>query len=214
MRDVRQQPWVDGLTLSLEDAMAHEPCSDDTDRIQPTISNSAPRRGRRFVTWFLRQFFIAAVLFYAATVLLPAFLEHVPERAVQFNGPLGWLRFVLPLLWGLAWALWQVKRRRDHLRWGSAAIAERMEAEYRELSQTGWVYRVLRMGLLIGLGVGLPVGALVAALSKASDLPHSSRILMFIVFLSLTFAWTFPMAFVIRWAALRLYRKHRRPIAA
>ena len=188
--------------------MAHEPLSDDTGRIQPTLSDSAPRRGGRFVNWFLRQFFIAAVLFYAAAVLLPAFLEHVPERAVQFNGPLGWLRFVLPLLWGLAWTLWQVKRRRDYLRLGSAAIAERMEAEYRELSQTGWVYRVLRMGLMIGLGVGLPVGTLVAVLSKASDLPHSSRILMFVVFLGLTFAWTFPTAFVIRWAALRLYRKH------
>ena len=194
--------------------MAQEPFSADTGRIQSTLSDSAAPRGGRFVTWFLRHFFIAAVLFYAATVLLPAFLEHVPERAIQFNGPRAWLRFVLPLLWGLAWTLWQVKRGRDHLRLGSAAIAERMEAEYRELTQAGWVYRVLRMGLLIGLGVGLPVGALVAVLSKASDLPQSSRILMFVVFLGLTCAWTFPMAFVIRLAVLRQYRKHRRPIAA
>jgi hypothetical protein len=75
---------VDGLTLILEDAVAHEPFSDDTGRIQPTLSDSAPRRGGRFVTWFLRQFLIAAFLFGSSAEPVGGFgRRQVAERVVQ-----------------------------------------------------------------------------------------------------------------------------------
>lgn len=75
------------------------------------------------------------------------------------------------------------------------------------LMEEGWVRRVVVMGVVMAFGIGIPVGAILAFGSPREELPGQSRLLMMIIFILLTAAWTIPGAFVLRWRLVKAYRE-------
>lgn len=100
--------------------------------------------------------------------------------------------------------------RRERRRSLDDAVRE-AEAELSRYRGPGWIRRTLGMGGLMGLGVGVPVGLLIAFGFPPSELPSGSPLLALVGFVGMTMGWTLPMAFLVRWLAVRQVAERTSP---
>jgi hypothetical protein len=75
-------------------------------------------------------------------------------------------------------------------------------------SGPGWLTRTILMGIWLGLGVGIPVALLAVLFMPAEYGVGRERWEGVAYFLALTFAWTMPMAFLIRLISMMSFRKY------
>jgi hypothetical protein len=169
------------------------------------------QRGRSAVGVFAQSFSVTFILFYALTAILFPALDGDLRAALTFSGLRFWVRLIAALTVAGVMGTYHTIISRRITRHGVAPFARRIEADVDRLTTTRWPRTVLKQGLKLGSAIGLPVGVLMAATTPASALPPGGRLVVPLMFVAMTFAWTLPMAFVLRWATLRSYRRWLRP---
>jgi hypothetical protein len=159
------------------------------------------------VRWFVPRFLSASILGVGLTVVVPAFLSGDLAQALDSSARFYWVRVLTPVVLAAPFTYVGYRRARKQVRAGTAALARRLETEWRELTEPGWVGRACRYGGYMTAGIGIPVGLLMALPFPTSELPGGSRLLALAGFVAATAAWAFPMAFGFRWLSIKSHKK-------
>lgn len=175
----------------------------DRAAVAAEIARRQAIRERGHFAWFTRVLFINMLVLYAVILLVS------PENRAFDTMPTWRLVMVVALPFAAAlvasWISTRAVFRPDAV--DPEQLVDRVQREVQSLAGPGWAWRSLRLGLVIGFGVGIPVAALLALAAPLTNLPAGSRWLGGALFLGLTLLWAIPMAFLLRWWSLAMYRR-------
>lgn len=184
----------------------------DLNQLETHLSSVKAQFEGHFASWLSRRLFVNVILAYLVLVMVPLTLAGDPGRVLHLSGPTLWLNLVGPFVFAGFMTIWSAWFTRRQVRGGPQEMARRIEQEVENLTGPGWIRRVLRVGLLMALAIGLPIGGLIAVFVPAGAFPGGSRLLTVPAVFAMTLLWTVPMAFVLRWATLRLHRRWIQPL--
>ena len=162
---------------------------------------------RLVLSVFLRHGLVAFVLLF---LILPI-LDGREPFGDTFTARTALIRGMAAVLMAAFSTFLAYRSARDTLRVSSEEHEQLLLADWRRWTGMGWMRRTLTIGAAITAGVGLPVGLLMALTFPSAELFAGSRPLTLLTFVGLTAVWAVPMAFGIRWFALRDYRSLAAP---
>jgi hypothetical protein len=155
---------------------------------------------------FIRRFVAGLMLASYWTIVLPGGVRIASSKSFMLGGAGLLLQIALLVAVATAFAMTRNKFQFG----GTQRDAELIRArEWSRMTGSGWVARYARYGALMGLAIGVPIGAALAFGMKPEELPGNSRVLMELIFLTITMGWTVPACFGMRWLIVRQMRPGR-----
>jgi hypothetical protein len=149
----------------------------------------------------------------AALVLASVWMIAIPGivrlgRDKSFMPTSGWLWAQLAFVVALAAALYalDIQRLRTAIHDDPSKADAIRAREWQRMIAPGWISRYVGYGVVMGLAVGIPIGAMLAFGLKPEELPYNSRVVMELIFISITVGWTLPLSFAIRWFGNRAHQ--------
>jgi hypothetical protein len=177
----------------------------DRERVELAIAADQKARENdpryRLKQW-VKTFIPNAVLY---LIVLPLILGD--REIYHLSSPTLWIWLtatVLTTAGGIAHSDWLYRKTIRNVAHGMRAVQKDID----RLTGEGWVRRTLLMGVYMGLGVGVPIGILMALFLPSDYGSALERWIGAAVFVALTLAWTIPMAFLIRWASIRMAQRY------
>jgi hypothetical protein len=153
--------------------------------------------------WFAEGLLLALGLFFVVPAAIDA---RIPTMA-DLTSRSGLFLLVMSGVMAGGGTMFRYRNIRRLTTGSSATLEEQANKLWLYLVGPGWLMRTARTGLMISLGVGIPIGLLLAFALPESELQAPNRALTVLAFTGMTAAWAFPMAFVLRWFAIRSQRK-------
>ena len=149
-------------------------------------------RGKRII-----GFFVAVTVFWYITSNLLNLILGDPPRSIWTLGT-----FIGAAFFSAIVTTGAVINARRMERMGEDAIVRKILQPSRLTGESWPVWTVLT-GIAMGIGIGLPIGLLIAFADEADRIFPGSRVMSIIGFTGMTLMWTIPMAFIIRYQAVR-----------
>lgn len=181
---------------------ARKPNAFDPVRVAALMQRSIPSVGWRFLPWILSRWLLAALVFYAATILpdlpnlRPALDVHAPGFMRRILGAAGLGLYLVAFLAFVGWRSGKTE---------PAKAAARMERAYDWLATGPWVVRVALIGVCWASIPSLFAAGFVALKhpGQLTESPWRTGLAGF----AFCLIWAIPGAFAIRWSLVRAWRR-------
>lgn len=155
----------------------------------------ASRDLKRPTVWIFRwalSLGLLLIVLQVFAVISHGWAESFGVRSTLYTGAIA-----AGLATGITWLGRRFARRSE------AELIDSIQQNWLQLTGPGWVRRIVLFGTGMGTLIGVMVGSLLASVVEATFHPAVGVLL----FVSLTLAWTIPMAFAIRLISIRQHRR-------
>jgi hypothetical protein len=176
----------------------------DRAAVEAEVSRRRAIHEKGYARWFAAKLAMSLVAFY-----LLAFGIRVTTGPQPLSSMTLWnvsALFVLPALLAFFVTYLAARLMFNPEAFDAERFSARVAREMQLLTGRGWLLRMVLAGLMLAAGVAIPV-AIVALLGFPIVVPGSSRAMGAVEFIGATLVWAIAMAFVVRYAALYVYRK-------
>ena len=176
----------------------------DRAAVEAEVSRRRAIHERGYARWFASKLTMSLVAFYALAfgIRLTTGAQALRSMTLWDVGAL----FVLPALLAFFITYLAARLMFNPEAFDAERLSARVAREMQVLTGSGWLLRMVLAGLALAAGVAIPVG-IVALLGFPIGVPGSSRAMGALEFIGATLVWAIAMAFVVRYAALYVYRK-------